>query len=167
MIYPSIAASYFHFGICLFLTKRHDTLLVQNKSFLAEKSVFQCRWKAFCFCLAASHPVHLWPMPCASTGPSWSWLQQQPDWRRGNLVGGCGWSVSGKLCEWMDPGWELGSIIIQVMGNLRPDLIGGLIVEPWTFSGLIGFWTFAEAHDFSIVVEDGKGRVILLWKDRS
>ena len=93
---PSIT-SYFQFGICLFLMKLHDAPFVQKQIVSCLKSVFQCRWNAFCFCLASSHPVHLWPMPCASTKPSWSWLQQQPDWRRGNLVGGCGWSVSGKL----------------------------------------------------------------------
>ena len=34
------------------------------------KSVFQCRWNAFCCCFATSHLVHLWPMPGASTRPS-------------------------------------------------------------------------------------------------
>ena len=68
----------------------------KNKSVLASNQFFNAGGRPSVSVLPllnCSHPVHLWPMPCASTGPSWSWLQQQPDWRRGNLVGGCGWSV--------------------------------------------------------------------------
>ena len=60
-----------------------------------------------------------------------------------NQIGGAGMKVwwverlEEVVWEWMDPGASM-----EVMGSLWPHLIRGFkIVEPWTFQGLIGFWT--------------------------
>ena len=102
-------------------------------------------------------PLVIWYIsdrcPARQHDHHWSWRQQQPDWRWGNLVGG---ACLGSCAS----GWiraEIWGASLEVMGNLWPDLIGGLVAEPWTFSGFIGFWALAEAHDFDSVLEHGKG----------